>query len=286
MDSGVLIKRAIKKHGIENFKKEILYSRIQYRETADDMERFAIAKERAIGKAEYNLTDGGTGGDVMSPETKLKMAEIRKKYSGENHPMYGKHHTEETKRKISESRKGKRKGIKRTEETKRKISESQRRDDVRKKKSESIKAAKTEMLAAYKKSGRKDWNTFQKEYKENKCGKKKIFNGIVSIAFILCLFGCIRNTKQLNKYRKHLDTAREQLIRAEEYNRELTERLGSISSNVHKLGELTERNVSGVRQCIEIIEETRVIVQELEDYCGSFSQCEYYQYWDNIYGLE
>ena len=115
---------------------------------------------------------------------------------------------------------------------------------------------------------------------------KKIINiaGIIFILFLL--INCIRNTKQLNKYRGHLDTAREQLIRAEEYNRELTERLESISANVQKLGELTDRNVSGVRQCIEIIEETRVIVQELEGCCGSFSQCEYYQYWDSYFGLE
>ena len=112
---------------------------------------------------------------------------------------------------------------------------------------------------------------------------KKIFNVIISIIFILLLFGCIRNTKQLNKARGHLDTVRNELIRAEECNRELTERLGSISTNVHKLGELADRNVSGVRQCIEIIEETRVIVQELEDCCGSFNQCEYYQYWDSYY---
>ena len=112
---------------------------------------------------------------------------------------------------------------------------------------------------------------------------KKIIS-ISGVILILCLFiystVC---TRKLNKYRRHLDTAREQLIRAEEYNRELTERLGSISTNVHKLGELADRNVSGVRQCIEIIEETRVIVQELEDCCGSFSQCEYYQYWDSYY---
>ena len=115
---------------------------------------------------------------------------------------------------------------------------------------------------------------------------KKIIS-ISGIIFILCLFLyssiC---TKQLNKYRGHIDTIREQLIRAEEYNRELTERFGSISTNVYKLGELADRNVSGVRQCIEIIEETRVIVQELEDCCGSFNQCEYYQYWDSYYGLE
>ena len=96
---------------------------------------------------------------------------------------------------------------------------------------------------------------------------KKIFS-ISGIIFILCLliYSTIC-TRKLNKYRGHLDTAREQLIRAEEYNRELTERIGSISINVHKLGELADRNVNGVRQCIEIIEETRAIVHELEDCC-------------------
>lgn len=116
--------------------------------------------------------------------------------------------------------------------------------------------------------------------------EKKILNGI-TVIFILCLFlystVC---TRKLNESRGHLDTAREQLIRAEEYNRELTERFGSISTNVHKLGELADRNVSGIRQCIEIIEETRVIVKELEDCCGSDSQREYYQYWDSYFGIE
>ena len=116
--------------------------------------------------------------------------------------------------------------------------------------------------------------------------KIKFIIFIISIAFCIIFSGNIYSSIQSYKYRRHLDTAREQLLRAEEYNRELTERLGSISTNVQKLGELTERNVSGVRQCIEIIEETRVIVQELEDCCGSFSQCEYYQYWDSYYGIE
>ena len=184
MGSGVLIKRAIKKHGIENFKKEILYSRIQYRETADDMERFAIAKERAIGKAEYNLANGGQGGNQgikLSEETKQKISEkmkgnnnskgiklseeTRKKISeaekgkpglkGKKNPMWGRHHSEETRKKLSEAKIGEKNpnyGKSLSEETRKKISE-----------------ARKEMLAAYKKSGRKDWNTFQKEYKEDKC---------------------------------------------------------------------------------------------------------------------
>ena len=141
MGSGVLIKRSIKKHGIENFKKEILYSRIQYRETADDMERFAIAKERAIGKAEYNLANGGEGlsGYKHSEEYKRKISERTK---GENNPNYGKHHSEETKKKISEAEKGRpgmkcennpmygkpawNRGKHLSEETKKKISESKK----------------------------------------------------------------------------------------------------------------------------------------------------------------
>ena len=116
---------------------------------------------------------------------------------------------------------------------------------------------------------------------------KKIISTF-GIIFILCLFlYSTIYTRKLNEARGHLDTAREQLIRTEEYNRELTERLGSISNNVHKLGELADRNVSGVRQCIEIIEETRVIVQELENICYGYDTLDsYYSYWDNIYGIE
>lgn len=117
MGSGKLIKRAQKKYGIENFEKEILYSRIQYKTTADDMERFAIAKERAIGKAEYNIANGGQGGNLGE--------EVNKKLRGKNNGFYGKKHSEETKRKLSEAHKGKRLGP-HSEETRRKISEAQR----------------------------------------------------------------------------------------------------------------------------------------------------------------
>ena len=123
MGSGVLLARAYKKHGIENFAKEILYSNIQYKETADDVERFAIAKERALGKAEYNIADGGSGvaGYKHSEETKHKLSEAHR----------GKKQSEESKRKISEALKGNdwNKGRKRpslTEEHRRKLAEARR----------------------------------------------------------------------------------------------------------------------------------------------------------------
>ena len=46
-------------------------------------------------------------GKHISEETKKHLSEINKgKFLGENHPMYGKHHTEEAKNKISQSLKG------------------------------------------------------------------------------------------------------------------------------------------------------------------------------------
>ena len=132
MGSGIHIKRAIKKYGMENFKKEILYSRIQYKATADDMERFAIVKERALGKAEYNIADGGQGnlGLHHSEETKRKLSKANK----------GKHLSGETKRKISETMKG----HKVSEETKRKIGEASSRALKGKPKSEEAKRKNSE----------------------------------------------------------------------------------------------------------------------------------------------
>ena len=47
-------------------------------------------------------------GKKLKDETKQKLSEIRKnKYTGEDNPFFGKHHTEETKQKIKEKNKGK-----------------------------------------------------------------------------------------------------------------------------------------------------------------------------------
>lgn len=74
--SGILLKKAIKKYGKDNFKKEII-------DTANDIlgldekEQYwiDITKAKLIG---YNIADGGTGGNTggMKLETKLKKSEI------------------------------------------------------------------------------------------------------------------------------------------------------------------------------------------------------------------
>ena len=87
----------------------------------------------------------------ISEYTRQKMSESHK---GEKNPFYGKHHTEDNKRKISESHKGKRhtddtrkkmsesrKGKKFSEETRRKMSEAakHRTDETRRKMGEANK---------------------------------------------------------------------------------------------------------------------------------------------------
>ena len=143
MGSGVVLKQAIKKYGVENFTKEILEFCDKEVEL-NDLEKHYIDKYKSTDKSiGYNLTPGGDGnpgffnkGKHHSEETKKKIGESVK---GDKNGFFGKHHSEETKNKISESKKGIKlsdetikklcgrtpwcKGKHLTEETKKKLSE-------------------------------------------------------------------------------------------------------------------------------------------------------------------
>ena len=146
MGSGVLITKAKNKYGIENFKKEILEFDIPDVDLTNDWEQMYILFERAKGKAEYNIADGGYGGcGHLSKETKRKISEANKGRIPWNKGKKG-CFSEETRRKISKKMKGKpanNKGKHHTEETKRKISEAHKgkclSEEHRKKLSESTK---------------------------------------------------------------------------------------------------------------------------------------------------
>lgn len=136
MGSGKLLKLAKKKHGIENFEKFL----IQYcysKEETDKAEKFWIAEYRSRGKAEYNIADGGQGGGFKgkhhSEETKIKISEqcketfkseIVKQKLSKSHK--GKCFSDEHKLNLSESLKGKNKGKHRTDEQKRRMSEAEK----------------------------------------------------------------------------------------------------------------------------------------------------------------
>lgn len=104
--SGTKLKRAIKKYGIENFKKEILEECISEAEL-NDKEIYWIKFTDAI-KNGYNIAEGGTGGKTL-PEPVLKCKTYKE--------LYGEEKSKKIKEKLSNSHKGK----KQSDETKNKI---------------------------------------------------------------------------------------------------------------------------------------------------------------------
>ena len=87
--SGNLLTKALNKYGKENFDREIL----AWAETKEELDQMEIDKYHAVESEEYyNIVPGGGYNPCLF---------------GEDNPMYGKHRSEETRKKISESLKGK-----------------------------------------------------------------------------------------------------------------------------------------------------------------------------------
>lgn len=101
----------------------------------NDREKYLITEYRKNYPFRlYNISNGGGGGrmpeDIIA-KNKIKISRSNKRnpklsHPGKSNPMYGKHHTEESKKRMSEHRKGQlpwNKGIPHTEATKKKISD-------------------------------------------------------------------------------------------------------------------------------------------------------------------
>ena len=90
----------------------------------DERERYYIELYDTINNG-YNCESGGNENKIVSDEVKRKLSEAMKgKRCGENHPMWGRHLTEEQKRKMSKAKKGENNpmyGKHRDDETKDKI---------------------------------------------------------------------------------------------------------------------------------------------------------------------
>ncbi|MBR5297106.1 MAG: GIY-YIG nuclease family protein [Parabacteroides sp.] len=118
LGSGIKLKEAVKKYGSENFSVHILCE-CNSREELNSKEIEYIDHFGAYKSSNfYNISAGGDGGNTYAGKSDSEMREISKKisiansgsnngnkgqYVGPKNSMYGKKHTLETRRKISES---------------------------------------------------------------------------------------------------------------------------------------------------------------------------------------
>lgn len=122
MGSGNILKKAIKKYGKDNFKKEILEICTSY-EQMNNAERKWISYYNAVYSNKfYNVAEGGFNSNPCAGMTERARLNRRRKLSkaatgeknhffgqhflGKDHPMYGKHHTKQSKKKMSDAKKG------------------------------------------------------------------------------------------------------------------------------------------------------------------------------------
>lgn len=105
---------AIRKYGIENFDIIILKENLQTQCLLDFWEYYYIDKYSCLSRENYNISNGGSNGNVFAGKTEKEMNERNKKISESRKGMKV---SEETKRKMSDAHKGK----KQSEESKNKM---------------------------------------------------------------------------------------------------------------------------------------------------------------------
>ncbi len=195
LGSGVALTRAVDKYGRDNFERiilEVAYSK-------EELDNFEIKYIELFDASEedsfYNIALGGDGGVCLkgednpsygkhlSEETKKKISEANK---GVNSPNYGKHLSEETKKKIGEARKGKYAGVNHpnygkhhSEEAKKKIGEVHRgkeiSEETKKKMSEARKGKKHPLYGKHlSEEAKKKLSEAKKGKKHSEETKKKL----------------------------------------------------------------------------------------------------------------
>lgn len=124
---GFLLTEAIQKYGCQNFSIDLI-EEVESAERAYELEQYYIREYNTKVPNGYNLTDGGDGifGWEATEEYRKECSErVKKLHKEKKVGMYGKKHSEDTKKKMSDSLKGNKNclGRKLSEDSKQKIRE-------------------------------------------------------------------------------------------------------------------------------------------------------------------
>ena len=221
--SGTAITRAVKKYGKENFQVEVLYYYNTIEECRADEERILTEYDVKNCPHSYNLKNSAIGftskdvkGRILSEEHKQKISQANKgknnsQYGkrGKDSPNYGKHHTAESRKKMSEAQKGEKHplyGKHLSEETRKKISQAHKgktvSEETRKKISQAFKGEKHPL---YGKRG-KDSPRYGKHHTED--AKRKMSESKKG-----------ENNPNYGKHPTHTEETRKKLSEANNYRK-------------------------------------------------------------------
>ena len=115
---------------------------------------------------------------------------------------------------------------------------------------------------------------------------EKIIRWIIIVIIAVLLTSTIISTVKSYQLGRLCNQFRERIADAENTNRRLAETVGKCQSICGELGDSVDRNIRTAREAVELIEEIRVQVQNLEMVTGDFNPDDYYNYWDSVYGLQ
>ena len=115
---------------------------------------------------------------------------------------------------------------------------------------------------------------------------EKIIRWIIIVVIAVLFTSTIVSTVKSYQLGRLCNQFRERIADAEDTNRRLAETVGKCQSICGELGDSVDRNIRTAREAVELIEEIRVQVQDLQN-CINDSDASYdYEYWDSYLGLE
>ena len=115
---------------------------------------------------------------------------------------------------------------------------------------------------------------------------EKIIRWVIIIVIAVLFTSTIASTVKSYQLGRLCNQFRERITDAENTNRRLAETFGKCQSICGELGDSVDRNIRTAREAVELIEEIRVQVQNLQN-CINDSGASYnYEYWDSYLGLE